>query len=132
MRKELRGIAIGTPANIIDSIVSNTGFAQLVVDQPGKIAMRLVARTVDGVASGRCIVDLLRDLFANLECVASNVGPDRNDEFVRASSERLDCIRDDVRDGTAPSRMHRRNVSTRRMRQQDGHTVGGPHRHTET
>ncbi len=126
MRKEVRGIAVCTPAHIVDRIGRDPGVSKLKSNQCGEVAVRLGGTASDHGATVRGLLHLASDFFADFECFDANVGPDRDHEVGRIVGQRSNGLRNDTGHSPAPPRMHGANVSARWMRDQDRHTIGRP------
>ena len=125
----MRGVAHGAPPHIIDRLVRNTGVAELESNQRGKVAVGFHRFALDdGAAIGR-LLHLARDLFADFECRHANVGTDGHDELARIVGKRHNRQWHDSGNGAAPTRVHRANLTSRWMCDQDGYAIRGARSH---
>ena len=83
VRKEVRGIAVCTPAHIVDRIGRHAGISKLKSNQRSEIAMGLCATALDNRTIVHGMLHLAGDFFADFKCFDPNVGTDRNHEIGR-------------------------------------------------
>lgn len=132
VRKELRGVARGAAADVVDPLLLKAGIPKLQVDQGGQVTMGFrVASPNDSTAASRAI-HLARNLFADFKCVDTNVRTDRGEQLVRIVGEHLDGPMNDACDRAAPSGVHGGNLPAWRMRDQDWHAVCRSRGHCES
>ena len=124
VRKEVRGIAVCAPPDIVDGIVWNPLVSKLNPDQSGEVAKQCGVTAPDNRPPARCLLHLASHLFTDLERFHTNVGTDGDQEIGRIVRHRLDRLRDDPCHGATPARVHSAHVSARWMRDQDRHAIG--------
>ena len=81
MRKEVRSLAVGATAHIIDRFGGKTGVPKLKLDELAEVAVRSFAASIDDRSASRSTFELPRDFFANLKRPDPDVRSDRGQEL---------------------------------------------------
>lgn len=124
VREKAIGIAKRASSDIVDGTARDPRVSELQHDERREIATRLNTTTLDHLAPIGRSIQLLRDVFPNLERTDANVRTDRHHQLGRILRKRLHGPRNDTCDRTAPPRVHGRDMTALGMRDQNRDAIG--------
>ena len=81
MRKEVRSLAVGATAHIVDRFGGKTGVPKLKLDELAQVAVRSLSAAIDNRSASRSAFELPRDFFANLKRPDPDARSDRGHEL---------------------------------------------------
>jgi len=125
VRKEVRSLRVCAPAHIVNGRIGNAEISKLKTNQCGEVTMRLQPAALNDCATAGSLLHLTGHFLADLERVDPDVRTYRNEELGWIVRERVDGSRNDARYGAAPAGVRCADVPARRVRDQDGHAIGG-------
>lgn len=123
MRKEVRSVAVGTATDIVDRFTRKARVSQLELGEFGQVAVGSLASAIDDRPPSSRVLHFARNLFADFEGAHSNVRTDRGDELGGVVGQRPYGLGHDPCHRASPPGVHRGNVPTRRMGNENWHAV---------
>jgi len=124
VRKELRGLRVCAPAHIVDRLVWHAEVAELESDEGREVTMGSIAATLHDCTPTRSVLHRASHFFADLERFDADVRAYRNEELGGIVRQRMNHSRNDARYRATPPCVRRRDVSARRVSDQDRHAIG--------